>query len=832
MHAGALKALEFDRIVEVVRGFALTSLGSNRLAELHPSTDPRRVETSLAATTEAVAFLAEAPLALFAPSDLDLTLAALTIEGRALEPLQLRGFADFMASVEATATAIRRATPGAYPLLSAVAERSATFAREVADVHHKIDPAGEVTDDASTTLRSIRERLRKQRGRLRNMLESYLRGKETAKYLQDQIVTDRHGRYVLVVKAEHRSAIPGIVHGTSTSGASLYLEPLSSVEVNNDIVALEEQEREEVRRILLALSDSFRARALDLKRTLDTATEVDVVQARAHVSKLVDGVAPALATDGRLELRNARHPLLMRSVAEKVSGTSSDGQRASNAPDPITPVPVDILLIPPSTTLVVTGPNTGGKTVALKTAGLLTLMAQAGLHVPAEAGSQIPVFRSVFADIGDEQSITANLSTFSWHITNIASMERALTLPALVLLDEIGAGTDPVEGGALGIALIEHFRTRGALVIATTHYDTIKTHASTADGIVCAAVGFDPEAFAPTYRLVYGSPGRSLALEIATRLGLPRSIVDTARRLRTEREAQLADHLAKVERQLEALERERQLLTSERQALADRQQGLHPREEALWEREESLRRRLNEPLDDHLREARRQIDDIIGELRERTSALAADAARRAVAQQPGISTGETGAARADAQAAVDAAIERLGRMPFGADPRESQPVASWAADTHTRASAGDRVVVQSLGLEGVVRQIHDHDIEVDVRGKRLRVPTGDLRLVAGTAAAGPSRVSVSVQLQPRTDASADLNVIGCSVDDAITRAEKFLDEALIAELNTVRIIHGYGTGQLRRALAGFLHGHPLVERFGPASPDQGGGGVTEVALKE
>ncbi len=832
MHAGALEVLEFDRIVEVVRSFALTSLGSNRLAELHPSTDPRRVETSLAATTEAVAFLAEAPLALFAPTDLELTLSALAIEGRALEPLQLCGFADFMASVETTATAIRRATPGAYPLLSVVAERSASFAREVTDVHHKIDPAGEVTDDASAKLRALRERLRKQRGRLRNMLESYLRGKDTARYLQDQIVTDRHGRYVLVVKAEHRSAIPGIVHGSSTSGASLYLEPLSSVEVNNDIVALEEQERDEVWRILLALSDSFRARALDLKRTLDAATEMDVVQARAQLSRLVDGVAPALATDGRLELRSARHPLLIWGVLEKLPGASSRNQLAGDAPASAAPVPVDILLIPPATTLVVTGPNTGGKTVALKTAGLLTLMAQAGLHVPAEAGSQIPVFRTVFADIGDEQSITANLSTFSGHITNITSMERALALPALVLLDEIGAGTDPVEGGALGIALIEHFRTRGALVIATTHYDTVKTHASTADGIVCAAVGFDPEVFAPTYRLVYGSPGRSLALEIANRLGLPRSIVDAARRLRSEREAQLADHLAKVEHQLETLEHERQLLTRERQALVDRQQGLHPREEALREREESLRRRLNEPLDGQLREARRQIDDIIGELRERTSVLAADAARRAAAQQPGISTGETGAARADAQAAVGAVIERLRSVPFVADARESQPVASRVTDTHTRASAGDRVVVQSLGLEGIVRQVHDHNVEVEVRGKRLRVPTGNLRVVAGTAAEGPSRVSVSVQLQPRANASAELNVIGCNVDDAIARAEKFLDEALIEGLSTVRVIHGYGTGHLRRAIADFLSGHPLVERFGPASPDQGGGGVTEIALKE
>src|SRR5262249_7866126 len=323
-----------------------------------------------------------------------------------------------------------------------------------------------------------------------------LRGKETAKYLQDQVVTERSGRYVLVVKAEHRSAIPGIVHGASTSGASLFLEPLSTVEINNDIVALEEQEAEEIRRILLALTDAFRSRAADMQRTVEAATELDVLQGRARYSDAINGVQPALSTDGAFELQAARHPLLKQAV------------------------PVTIKVIPPSTVLLVTGPNTGGKTVALKTAGLLALMAQSGLRIPAADGSRVPVFRSIFADIGDEQSIEASLSTFSAHITNIASMDRALATPALVLLDEVGSGTDPVEGGALGVAVIDHFRSRGATVVATSHYDALKTYASTTDGVVTAAFGFNAETFAPTYELQYGSPGRSLALEIAARLGL------------------------------------------------------------------------------------------------------------------------------------------------------------------------------------------------------------------------------------------------------------------------------------------------------------------------
>src|SRR5215831_9388804 len=454
-------------------------------------------------------------------------LAALAVEGRAVEAKRLLALATFLGSVEEAVTAIRRA-PGAFARLEAATGAATSFKHENANVREKIDDAGEVVDGASPELKVIRDRLRKQRSRLRGTLESYLRGKDTAKYLQDQVVTERNGRYVIVVKAEHRTSIPGIVHGASTSGASLYLEPLSTVEIDNDIVALEEQEAEEIRRILLSLSNAFRARAGELARTIEVATELDVLQARARFSESVDGVEPGLTADGAFELQAARHPLLKNAV------------------------PVTIKIIPPATCLLITGPNTGGKTVALKTAGLFALMAQSGLRVPAADGSRLPVFRSVFADIGDEQSIDASLSTFSGHITNIAGMDRGLQTPALVLLDEVGSGTVPIEGGALGVAVVDHFRRRGATVIATSHYDALKTYASTTDGVASAAFGFDPETFAPTYQLLYGSPGRSLALEIAARLGLSPSVVTAARQNLSAREAQLAEHLAKIDRDLRA----------------------------------------------------------------------------------------------------------------------------------------------------------------------------------------------------------------------------------------------------------------------------------------
>ena len=794
MHSGTLKALEFDRIVAAVVRLAQTPPGVERLAKLQPQQDPGAVAFALATTAETARFLSgTGEIALRAPSDLDVILDGLAVEGRPLEPLQLLALSTFLGSIDAAASGIRRVR-ATFPRLAAIVEPAASFDEENAETRRTIDPGGEVVDDASPELRSIRDRLRKQRARLRGTLESYLRGKDTAKYLQQQIVTDRNGRYVLVVRAENRSAIPGIVHGSSASGASLFLEPLSTVEINNDIVALEQQEHEEVRRILLALTDAFRHRGAELGRTFDASTMLDVLQAKARYSLEIGGIEPALARDGRLELRAARHPLLI------ARGTDV--------------TPVDVLLIPPTHVLVITGPNTGGKTVALKTAGLLPLMAQAGLLIPAADGSQVPVFRSVFADIGDEQSIAESLSTFSGHIANVVAMDKALDPPALVLLDEAGGGTDPNEGGALATAIIDHFRTRGAMVAATTHFDALKTYASTTEGVTSAGFGFNPETFAPTYRLHYGSPGSSLALEIATRLGLPGSIIEQARAQRTAREAQLAEHLAKVEREMQGLDHERRLVARERQMVEETQAKLASRDRDLREREETFRRRLDQKIEERLRDAKREIESVMDALKARTGKL--------------IPTGEIGAVRADARAAID----RIEAKMRGED--ESPPPPPSVA-TARLAEHGDKVAVAPLGLEGTVQSINGDFAEVDVRGKRMRARVGDLTVLtpAAAVAASPSRVRVNVDLAPRPGGSlTEINVIGANSEEAVGRVERFLDDASGNDLRTLRIIHGYGTGQLRRSIAEFLRTHPFVSSFGPAPDNQGGGGVTVVELKE
>ena len=805
MNPGTLRSLEFDRIVAAVADLAVTPTGHERLLGLEPLTDAARVVAAQKATTEGTRFLADYPgFPLRAPADLGAILDALAVEGRLLEAVRLLALADYLESIEHSRTAVRNAAT-MFPILRELVERVASFKPEIGDVRKKIDSSGEVNDHASAALAGIRERLRRQRAKLRTTLESFLRGRDTAKYLQEQVVTDRNGRYVLVVRSEHRSAIPGIVHGASASGASLYLEPLTTVEINNDIVALEEQEAEEVRRILLALTDQFRARPDDLRRTMEVATELDVIQARARFSLTVGGVEPTIAVDGTFELRGGRHPLLIPGVGSRESGAERSD-----------PVPNDILLIPPTRVMVITGPNTGGKTVALKTAGLLALMAQGGLHIPAEQGSRVPVFRCVFADIGDEQSISASLSTFSGHIANVVSMERNLSLPALVLLDEVGAGTDPVEGGALGIAVIDHFRRRGAHLIATTHYDALKSYASTTEGVTSAAFGFDPDSFAPTYRLVYGSPGRSLAIEIAARLGLPRPVIAAARENLSEEQKQLADHLARVDKELRAIEQQRRELSTQRAVVADAEKKLRGREASVREREDTFRRRLDTKIDDQLRDARREIDKVIEDLKARTPRL--------------VNTGETGAARSEARAAVEEIVERIGartERPAKAGPYDS---ANFREEPIGPIEAGSRVVVGGLGLEGTVIELRGKEAEVDVRGKRMRARVRDLRAIGGTPAS--TRVNINVDLQPREGSLSELNVIGQTVDEAIARLEKFLDESTLTDQRTIRIVHGHGTGQLRRAIAAFLKNHPLVAHYELAPQKEGGGGATIVELKD
>ena len=833
MHPTVHRALEFDRIREALAREAETPLGYERALATEPSTDPHDVGERLALSAETLAFVRRGgQLALDAPEDLPDTLVSLDVADEPLAPLQLIGLARFVDSVQRVAGAIRASGDGAETgdrLLALVAPVR-SFEAETAAIRRAIDPTGEVTDAASPALRDIRDQLRRQRARLRATLEALTRGRDTAKYLQDQIVTDRNGRYVIVVRAEHRDAIPGIVHGTSASGASLYVEPLSTVDLNNDVVALSEREKEEIRRILLALTDAFRRRAADLEALVTAAADVDEAQAAARLALRLDGVAPALSADGRVEFRGARHPLLvLQAGAGRRAGRDDEGE------GPAQVVPSDLIIAPPATALVISGPNTGGKTVALKAVGLLSLMAQSGLLVPVDPGSSFTPFASIFADIGDDQSIAASLSTFSARIANVVAIERDLQAPALVLLDEVGSGTDPVEGGALGAAVIEHLRRRGATLVATTHDDALKSYAATTEGVAAAAFGFDADTFAPTYRLVYGAPGRSLAIEIARRLGMPAAVIADARARQSGRESQLAAHLARVDQELAAAQAERRRADDERQAAAREREALREREARLVEREAILRKRLDDKLNEKLREARAEVDAVVTRLKSKAETLAREAEQRVAARAPVLSTGEVGSLRAEARSALGAIGEGI----------EAPGRAEDARMLDALPAVGQKVFVTTVGAEAIVRGVSGKQVEVDIRGKRMRVPLQALRMqgagqtgaksgesagrTGGRSAEGPGRSSAR---SATPAAGSELVVIGATVDEAIDRIEKFLDGALLGDERRLRIVHGHGTGKLRDGVRAHLRAHALVARVEPAPDNEGGQGATIVELRE
>lgn len=813
MQAAALRALEFDRIREVLASRALTPMAQARLLVLQPAVDPVAVRTALDLTTEAVEFERQgSSLDIHSPDDLEASLDVLRLDGQPLEPLALLGVARFLDSIDRVASAAARRPESG---LAAIAARASSFSTECADVLRAIEPTGDVSDRASGALRDIRTALRQQRARLRTSLDQLARSRDNAKFLQDQIVTDRNGRYVLVVRSEHRDAIPGLVHGSSASGASLYLEPLATVALNNEVVALIEREKAEIRRILTALTQAFRERRGELDATIEAGIEFDILRAKADLARRVDGLAPELATDNRIDFRGARHPLLIpavRDIADEADGGF------------VHPVASDLSLVPPGAALIISGPNTGGKTVALKAFGLLALMAQSGLLIPVDTGSSFTPFRTVFADIGDAQSIAASLSTFSAHVARLIQVERTLDLPALVLLDEVGSGTDPLEGGALGAAVVDHFRRRGALVVATTHDDAMKSYAATTDGVISAGFGFHPDTYAPTYRLIYGAPGRSLALEIAERLGMPASVIADARARLSGRESLLSAHLAQLDRAMAVAEQERERLASDRATLAAQQRQLHEKEARLAEREAVLRRRLDDRLNEQLREARTEVDRIVGRLRERADVLARQAEQRA-ARGSTLSTGEVGHLRAEARTALGAVAESL----TGNSPDEGALTAPPAV--------GDTVFVASMNADGVVRQVSGKQVEVDVRGKRLRTRLADLRQ-SGPASRREQRddrrapTRVHVQAAARGGATRELVVVGHTVDQAIDRASKFVDDAVLGDERRLRVVHGHGTGRLREALSAFFREHPLVAAVSPAPDNEGGRGATIVELKD
>jgi DNA mismatch repair protein MutS2 len=805
LNGHTFRALEFDRIRSLLVLRAGSAEGRVRLEGLQPLTEPGAVGEALARTAEGRRLLET--LGREPYQDLPDPAEALTrarVQGAHLEPRELLDLASFIEGGVEIVRRIGRSDEDA-PRLARLASGARDTSEVALAIRRALLPTAEVADDASPKLAETRRTLARLRAQLTSVMEGYIRSRETERLLQDRVVTTRNDRYVLLLKADHKGQLPGIIHGSSGTGASLFVEPLPAVELNNDIVSLQDEERREVVRILQDLTARTGDRADDLVEMTAILGELDAVQAMARLASDMDALAPEIVESDapQLELVDSRHPLLMPQISEQLGITRTED-----------PVPVSLRAGGGDPVLVISGPNTGGKTVALKTVGLFALMAQCGLHVPAAAGSRLPVFRRIYADIGDEQSIAENLSTFSAHLAAIVEMTRDLDRPALVLLDEVGAGTDPTEGGALGVAIVEHFRKCGAMVLATTHHGLLKAYAQSNPGVACASFGYDPETWEPTFRLTLGTPGRSLALEMAERLGLPVEVVEDARARRDDKEQQAEELLAHLEKDRAALETE-----------AARIAGLRRDAEAAQRRAEATEREIAS-------KKRREVERFARELKRRgeeQEEKAGAAIRAAVEKLEARERAAKNAPRLRTEAvkAIRASRAEILRDPdLKLPPEEEERLAAPLA-------VGTRVRWKSLGIAGEVLALHgDDEAELAISGKRVRVPRAELVVLAG-APRPPGGTAVAVADAPsRGSVPAEINLIGLTVDEALPRVDKLLDDAALSERREIRVIHGFGAGRLRKAVAGLLEGHPHVASWRLGQATEGGGGATIVELKD
>ncbi|MFJ7697296.1 endonuclease MutS2 [Lysinibacillus fusiformis] len=783
----ALKTLEYDKVRQQVATYCTSSIGKSAIEELVPQIDYDKVVQLLEEMDEGLSILrVKGNVPMGGIFDVRPSARRAQIGGMlaAIELMEisstirasriLRNFIEDLEADEVIEIPHFIAKKETMPVLTGLQH----------EINNCIDDNGAVLDSASTTLRTIRQSLRSEEAKVRSKLESLIRGSNASKMLSDTLVTIRNDRFVIPVKQEYRHHYGGIVHDQSSSGQTLFIEPDSIVQANNEIHRLKMKEQAEVERILLALSAMVQDVAPDLFNLVKVLGDIDVILAKGKYGQANKCTMPKMNQDGYVRLVRARHPLLPIDIA----------------------VPNDIEFGKDITAIVITGPNTGGKTVTLKTVGLCTLMAQAGLPVPALDGSQLAVFKQLFADIGDEQSIEQSLSTFSSHMVNIVDILQKFDDESLVLFDELGAGTDPQEGAALAISILDEVHGRGARVMATTHYPELKAYGYNRPGVANASVEFDIETLSPTYRLLIGVPGRSNAFEISSRLGLPESIIDRAKGFtgtdRHEVESMIAS-LEETRRQSEDdAERSHALLLeseSLRKELQDKLQAYDERKEALDKKAKEKARKIVE-------EAKHEAEGIIAELREMRK-------------------------NADQVVKEHELIEARKRLEE-ATPLENNKVLKKAAQVKARAQnlvVGDEVKVLSYGQRGtLLEKVSNTEWVVQMGILKMKISDSDLEYIKPekepiVRTAGVKNRNGHVKLE--------LDLRGERYEDAILRTEKYIDDALLANYGRVSIIHGVGTGALRQGIQSYLKNNKRVKSFRFGEAGEGGLGVTVVELK-
>lgn len=789
MNKKSLKVLEFNKVIEMLQSFAVSNMARDCLREIEPLDSKFEIEERLKEVSEATNLsIKKGNIPMGELYDISgyLNLAR---KGGMLTPKMILEILYNM-RVTSEVSSYLKDESDEFIYLSSIRELLVTIPTLISKIDRIIISEDEIADSASSLLKEIRREKRIANGQIKTKLNSLITTSDKKSFLQDAIVTMREGRYVVPVKAEHSKKISGIVHDQSQTGQTLFIEPQAIVELNNKLRELELKERQEIERILLELSSNIAEYYHNLSNNQKLLIELDSVFAKAKLSIAMEGAEPEINEDGILKLVKARHPLI-------------DQKKA---------VPIDIHIGDGFSSLIITGPNTGGKTVTLKTVGLLQMMAQSGLHIPAYERSTLPIFQDIFSDIGDEQSIEQNLSTFSSHMKNTVEFVSQASINTLVLLDELGAGTDPLEGAALGISILESLKASGATVIATTHYTELKKYALSTEGVMNASMQFDVETLCPTYKLLIGIPGKSNAFEISKKLGLKKEIIDRASELIENKDLEFEDVISKIENDTKKAEESRMEADSILLKIKEKEEAILSREKLLAKREKETIDKAKEEARELISEAKEEVQKIRNELKKLNKVDNFSERNKKISEIKG--------SLSNAEKKYETGILKV---------ENNNPVSI------SDVKVGDRVKFLTLDQNGEVISLPDEqgNLHIKVGSMKIKANVSSLMYIGETVAEKKNKSNVGLLRSKKAlNVSTSINVIGKNLDDAIAEVEKYLDDAYVGGLFEVTIIHGRGEGILKNGIRDLLKRHQFVDSFRKGTYEDGGEGVTVVKFKD
>lgn len=795
MNEKVLHTLEYNKILDQLTEYAFSADARSRCQKLRPITDRAQIEQLQQQTSDALSRLFKyGSLSFSGVTDIRDSLKRLEIGG-ALSAIELLRVCSLLESAKRAKAFARSQDDNDQPddSLTSLFAGIEPLTPLCDEIRRCILSEDEIADDASSTLHSIRRSMRGMNDKIRAQMNSMINNTTTRSYLQDTVITMRDGRYCLPVKAEAKSLVPGMIHDQSSTGSTLFIEPMAVVNLNNEYKELQLREQEEIEVILAGLSNLTASYATQLLADYELLTELDFIFARAAFAQTYNGVAPLFNDDGRIHIRKGRHPLL----------------------DPKKVVPIDVRLGEDFRLLIVTGPNTGGKTVSLKTVGLLTLMGQSGLHIPASERSELGIFDEVFADIGDEQSIEQSLSTFSSHMVNIIRILEQVNDRSLVLFDELCAGTDPTEGAALAISILSKLHLYGARIMATTHYSELKVYALSTPGVENACCEFDVATLSPTYRLLIGIPGKSNAFAISEKLGLPTDLIADAKGRISKSEGDFEDLIADLEKSRSTIEREQLEINQYKAEIESLKKKLEQKQERLDSSRDKILREANEQAYSILKEAKDVADETIRNFNKYG--------------KTGAPVSEMEKERTKLRGKMDKAAQKMSEQKKASVPNHNVP---------KKLRIGDSVKVISMNLKGTVHSLPNArgDLYVQMGILRSLVNINDLILLEEDAAPGTKKFQKTsagkIKMSKSASVSTEINLIGKTTDEAIPLLDKYLDDAYLAHLPSVRIVHGKGTGALRNAVQAHLKRLKYVKSFHLGEFGEGDAGVTIAEFKD